>query len=307
VNAYGWSSWAAAAAVGAVLIALAIAARALDSSPKRVALRCAWATLPIGLSALAWLARAEPTGTRMLVLVAGTFVAMKAIALQVHRAAGGRTLPIGRWLLFTLAWFGMNPRTFLTRRPGAGARARAMRLCIRGLRNLIAGAVLIAPARWAGTVWVIPVLMAGLSLVIHFGVLTLVAALLQALGFRARVLFDAPLRSRSLREFWAQRWNRGFAEMTALCVQRPLATRLGRSRALFVSFLASGLLHEVAISLPVGAGFGLPTCYFVLQGILAQRERTAPGRLATLLRVGLPLPLVFHPWFVAGTLVPLLG
>jgi alginate O-acetyltransferase complex protein AlgI len=137
--------------------------------------------------------------------------------------------------------------------------------------------------------------------------LTFATALLQALGFRARVLFDAPLQSRSLQEFWAQRWNRGFAEMTALCVQRPLGRRLGRSRALLGSFLASGLLHELAISLPVGAGYGLPTCYFVLQGLMIQRERKQPGRLATLLKIALPLPLVFHPWFVAETLVPLLG
>jgi len=37
------------------------------------------------------------------------------------------------------------------------------------------------------------------------------------------------------------------------------------------------------------------------------RERGEPGRLATPLRVVLPLPLVFHPWFVRGTIVPLLG
>jgi alginate O-acetyltransferase complex protein AlgI len=92
-----------------------------------------------------------------------------------------------------------------------------------------------------------------------------------------RAPFDAPLRSRSLAEFQAQRWNRSFSEMTALAVQRPLAARLGRHRAMLVSFLVSGLLHEVAISLPVGAGFGLPTCYFVLQGLLVARERGAPA------------------------------
>ena len=90
-------------------------------------------------------------------------------------------------------------------------------------------------------------------------------------------------------------------------MQRPLAQRVGRSRALLASFLASGLLHELAISLPVNAGYGLPTCYFVLQGFMIRRERKQPGRLATLLRIALPLPLVFHPWFVNGTLVPLLG
>jgi len=53
--------------------------------------------------------------------------------------------------------------------------------------------------------------------------------------------------------------------MMALCVQRPLARTVGRRRALLAAFGLSGLLHEVAISLPVQAGFGLPTAYFVLQ------------------------------------------
>ncbi len=296
-----------AAEVLALLAALLLIARALDRAPRHVALRCAWILLPVALVSLALLVNQEPAGTRMLVLTAGTFGAMKAIVLQAHRAAGGRTLPLGRWLLFTLAWFGMNPRTLVTRRPSARGRGRAMQLARRGLRNTAAGILLVLLARWNGTVWAFPVLMVGLSLVFHFGVFTLLAALLQALGFPTRVLFDAPLRARSLAEFWSQRWNRGFAEMTALAVHRPLAARFGRPRALLGSFLASGLLHEVALSLPVGAGFGLPTCYFVLQGLMVQRERVLPSRLATMLRVALPLPLVFHPWFVRGAIVPLLG
>ena len=307
MSAYSWSSAEAATAVAAVLFLLVLVARALDFAPRRKALGCAWSLLPLAVTVLAWLLRREPAGTRMLGFVAGTFVAMKAIVLQAHRAGGGRTLPPERWLFFTLLWFGMNPRTLLARRPGPSARARAAQLCRRATRNTLAGAVLVGLALMAATPWAVPVLMVGLSLVVHFGVLTFAAALLQALGFRARVLFDAPLRSGSLQEFWAQRWNRGFAEMTALCVQRPLAARVGRSRALLGSFLASGLLHELAISLPVGAGYGLPTSYFVLQGLMIRSERKEPGRLATLLRIGLPLPLVFHPWFVAGTLVPLLG
>jgi len=296
-----------AAASGAVVAALVLAARALDRLPARTALVAAWALLPLQLTVLAWLARSEPAGTRMLVLVAGTFVAMKAVVLQAHRADGGRPLALGPWLWFTLPWSGMNPRLFAAARRGANARAGAVELARRGLRNTIAGVVLVGLAVWSGTAWAAPVLMVGLSLVVHFGLFTLLAALLRARGLPVRVLFDAPHRSHSLREFWAQRWNRGFSEMTALAVHRPLASRLGRRRAVWMSFLASGLLHEIAISLPVGAGFGLPTCYFVLQGLLVARERAAPGQLATLLWVVVPLPLVFHPWFVRGTILPLLG
>ena len=264
----------------------------------------AWTFAIALLAATASLCRDADPVVRMLALVLATFLGMKVVVYRAARADGAPRLPPARWACY-LVWFGMNPRAFARR--SAHPRDGVRRLAGRGLRNALLGAAAIFAARSLATTWATPLLMVGLSLVVHFGLFTLLAALLRARGFAVPLLFDAPWRARSAAEFWAVRWNRGFAEMTAIAVQRPLARRMGRDRALLVSFLVSGLLHEVAISAPVDAGYGLPTAYFVLQGLVQRRQADRPSRLSTLVAIALPLPLVFHPWFVAGVVVPLLG
>jgi alginate O-acetyltransferase complex protein AlgI len=89
------------------------------------------------------------------------------------------------------------------------------------------------------------------------------------------------------------------------------AGRLARAGA----FLVSGLLHELAISVPVRAGFGLPTVYFALHAVatgieprLGVRRWPAPlGRLWTWAWVLVPLPLLFHRAFRDGMVLPLFG
>ncbi len=86
-----------------------------------------------------------------------------------------------------------------------------------------------------------------------------------------------------------------------------------------LAFVASGLLHELAISLPVRAGFGLPLLYFVLHGGLtlgedalgrAKRPTESFGWLSRVWVIGwllLPLPILFHPWFLRGVAWPIIG
>ena len=105
--------------------------------------------------------------------------------------------------------------------------------------------------------------------------------------------------------------------MTAIAVYRPLAGRLGTSRALLASFAFSGLLHEMAISLPVRAGFGLPFAYFALHGALVRIERELArhghpmrcrlGRVWTFVWLVAPLPILFHRPFLAGVVWPIAG
>ena len=92
------------------------------------------------------------------------------------------------------------------------------------------------------------------------------------------------------RRVWASsgagEWNLAFSEMTAVAVYRPLSAPLGRGTATLGAFLFSGVLHELAISLPVLAGFGLPSLYFALHGLLVLVKRTArkggaPGQRTT--------------------------
>ena len=65
-------------------------------------------------------------------------------------------------------------------------------------------------------------------------------------------------------------------------------------------FIISGLLHEVAITLPVQSGFGLPTPYFAMHGVLMifEKKWNRPlGKVVALLLVILPLNLLFPPAF----------
>ncbi|MCA9114491.1 MAG: membrane bound O-acyl transferase family-domain-containing protein, partial [Planctomycetaceae bacterium] len=232
------------------------------------------------------------------------------------------------WLMFATGWPGMRPSTFADV-PGPPRRVRS--LLYQGLVNLLAGVVLSLLA-WnviqqsAGSVpspgrllVASALLMPGLSLILHFGLFNLLAGLWRRIGGDCHALFRAPLRSTSLTEFWGRRWNLAFSEMTALTVYRPLRRLTGNRLASIVAFLFSGVLHELAISLPVRQGYGLPTLYFVLHAIAMQIEKVLAdcgkpinssrlaGRCWTAVWLVLPLPLLFHVPFLRGCLWPLLG
>jgi alginate O-acetyltransferase complex protein AlgI len=101
--------------------------------------------------------------------------------------------------------------------------------------------------------------------------------------------------------------------MTRITLFTPLA-RKGKSRlALFLSFLVSGIFHEVALSLPAGSGYGLPMLYFILQSIFVLAERKFIDKLSATMRKAwtfmcllLPFPLLLHPAFIHEILLPFL-
>jgi alginate O-acetyltransferase complex protein AlgI len=80
-------------------------------------------------------------------------------------------------------------------------------------------------------------------------------------------------------------------------------------------FLASGLIHDLVISLPARGGYGLPTAYFILQGLGVAAERSSMGQRLGL-RNGLPAWVfmfvvtaapafwLFHPLFVLRVILP---
>ena len=83
-------------------------------------------------------------------------------------------------------------------------------------------------------------------------------------------------------------------------------------------FLVSGIVHDAVISIPARAGFGLPTLYFVIQGVGVLFERSRAGKgLGT--RSGVtgrvfcaavtlgPIFLLFHRPFVERVVVPMLA
>ena len=67
-----------------------------------------------------------------------------------------------------------------------------------------------------------------------------------------------------------------------------------------MAFIFSGLLHEVALSLSVNTGYGLPTLYFIIQFLLILVEekiwKRKPGKTWVILWLILPLPLLFNKY-----------
>ena len=159
--------------------------------------------------------------------------------------------------------------------------------------------------------------MFGIILMLHFGLFQLLALAWRGAGVPVMPLMREPLRATSLGEFWNARWNTGFHALAREFLFRPMVHRLGGGIALVVAFLVSGLVHELVISLPAQGGFGLPTMYFLLQGLGLLVERSALGR-----RTGLgegprgrtfaiavvagPAFWLFPPVFVHNVILPML-
>jgi alginate O-acetyltransferase complex protein AlgI len=188
----------------------------------------------------------------------------------------------------------MNPKTLAHRgrpRPARSLLREAGWCAALGVLGLAAASRAPLPP-WAG----FTACAIGCSLVVHFGAFALMTAGLRALGFPAERLFVSPWRARTLAEFWGRRWNRGFAELTALAVHRPLR-RFGEGRATAAAFLFSGVLHELAITVPARDGYGMPTLYFAIQAAAVRAERKGGGRTWTWACLLLGLPLVFPAEF----------
>ncbi len=157
--------------------------------------------------------------------------------------------------------------------------------------------------------------MVGLIFLLHFGIFSLLALGWQTLGVRAEPLMCLPALSDSLSDFWGKRWNSAFRDLSFNLLFRPLRQWVGSRWAMMLTFLISGLIHDLVISVPAEGGYGLPTLYFVIQGagVLLEhstlkgwirRRGSWRGRLLTLLVVTAPVPLLFHPAFVLRVIIP---
>lgn len=160
-----------------------------------------------------------------------------------------------------------------------------------------------------------PLGLAGLATIlvaVHLGYSDILSCGMRLLGFPVNRLFDQPLKATSLRDFWSHRWNRPFVEMNKLLFAPLLSGYLSRSNSTLALFLLSGLLHELALSYPVSAGFGGPLLYFLVQGLGMRIEKSFKERarwksqLWTWGVLLLPLPLLFHQSFRAELVLPLI-
>jgi alginate O-acetyltransferase complex protein AlgI len=152
-------------------------------------------------------------------------------------------------------------------------------------------------------------------LLLHFGLFHLLSVGWRALRVDAPPIMNAPLRSTSISEFWGRRWNAAFNDLALRLVFRRAVRPLGIVGATLFAFLLSGLVHELVISLPAGAGFGLPSGYFLLQGLGVLTERSAAGQriglrtglrgwIFTIIVVAGPAFWLFHPPFLSKVILP---
>jgi hypothetical protein len=260
---------------------------------------------------------AWPPWLVMWLLAAGLYAGLKWLTWWQTPAAA----PWWRHAAYLVLWPGMDAPAFL----GAAERQRVERPT--------AGEWLFAAAKLllgAALVWVVSPLvspewdlargwigMVGFVFIAHFGVIHLASCLWRSLGIDARPLMNWPIAATSVSDFWGRRWNTAFRDLTHRFFFVPLERRVGAGWALAIGFLASGLVHDLVISVPAGAGYGLPTLYFLLQGgaIFAQRSRLGRtlglarrwrGRLFAIVVVLGPAGMLFHPPFVRSVVLQLL-
>lgn len=155
--------------------------------------------------------------------------------------------------------------------------------------------------------------LASLLMIVHFGYADMLTTLIRLAGWNTNPLFNEPLKSTSLRDFWSNRWNLAFVEMDRILFLKGLRNLLGVRAAVFGVFLISGLLHDLCISYSSGGGWGLPTIYFILHGFAVLAEGLVLGKKApkavqiawTWAWLLLPLPLLFTAQFRGAFIEPL--
>lgn len=284
----------------------------------------AWLVLMLVIPTIYCIFNHEHPVLKMLGIIATTFTAMKVITAAVDYSDKKTKIKLIPWLAFALGWAGMRAQPFETL--GNPALPNAWSMIRFGIGRVVAGLLLIALAHGivalhldSGLTYVLvsPLLLIALSLVLHFGLLSIGAGQWRVMGVNTYLLFRQPAKSMSLTEFWGKRWNLAFIEMTSVAIFRPLRYKIGKQGAMVVAFLFSGVLHELALSVPVNSGYGLPMLYFIIQGIVLLIEKKLISTEAAFFKhpvlariwvftwLVLPMPLLFHTQFIKLVVWPL--
>ncbi|MBI2487064.1 MAG: hypothetical protein HYW01_08905 [Deltaproteobacteria bacterium] len=223
------------------------------------------------------------------------------------------------WLSFGyfIGWPGIDAEAFLDRRtkikkPNPTTWYIAVLKTVLGV-VLLWGIARLIPSNQTLLVGWVGIL--GLLFLGFFGIFHISALLWQSLGINAQPIMNSPALATTLTNFWGTRWNLAIHKLAQDLVFEPLLHRLGVAGATFMTFLASGLAHELITSLPAKAGYGLPTAYFILQslGVLLERSnlgrrlslaRGLTGRVFAFIFTACPFFLLFHPPFVTHVIIP---
>jgi hypothetical protein len=252
----------------------------------------------------------------MWLLAAAMFAGLKILTLSDSAAIGSASTR--RIAGYLLAWPGLDAERFLS---GARATGPSRVEWLSAATKTLAGAVLLMTATtlidrapplvwgWVG--------MIGIVMGAHFGVFHLLSAAWRQCGVDAPPIMDRPALAASAGQLWGRRWNRAFRDLASRYLFRPIVPAVGTATATMAVFAFSGMLHDLVISVPAQQGFGLPTSYFLIQGLAELFEhcrlgkrlglgRGVIGRIFCLSVALAPLPLLFHGAFVKNVAVPML-
>lgn len=262
-----------------------------------------------------------PGWLAMLVISLSILFALKSIVLVDyfrHAATRPRVRAVAMWFL---AWPGLNARDFFNRLATSslsvplGEWFFATVKCLFGVVCIVWPVPAVADWNRLAAGWLA---MFGLLMLFHFGGFHLLALAWRMNGRSVQPLMHRPLLATSVNDFWSRRWNLAFRDFATQFVMRPLARRWSAQVGLWGCFVFSGLVHELAISVPARSGFGLPLGYFVLQALGVSIERSAIGKrigfshgwqgwLFAFLLIGPPAFMLFHPPFLTRVVLPLVG
>lgn len=137
-----------------------------------------------------------------------------------------------------------------------------------------------------------------------FGYSNLFCGLFRLFEIGIEVPFGDVFETQSLRDFWGHRWSRPFVNAAKRLFYKPLKRYLPRRSLQFSVFLISGIFHDMFMSLPVDAGYGKCTAYFLIQGLAVIFEEqflkkyfdrhSGWGGVWAFSVILVPLPLLFH-------------
>lgn len=272
----------------------------------RIAVWTVWLQLVVCVALTYYFSAGTLPVARMLSLIISLFLSVKTVVYLHSRFQ----LSFVKWCCFALLWVGMNPKVIS---PNRQLRQIPFTVLRTGLLNIGLGLILLWGVHWLMAfpnfyypAWFLS--LVGFSMVFHFGLINIMVFCWRIAGVNVVAPFRSPLLSKTLSAFWSKDWNYAFVEMNAIAIYRPLRHYVTEPEALILTFLVSGIFHEIAITCPVGYGFGGPLVYFACQGILVCLEKqflfkfpkimSAYGRLYLFLSLVLPLPLLFPPAFV---------
>lgn len=246
------------------------------------------------------------------------FAVIKLHVLTNYRKSNSRPglLEVAAWFV---GWPGLDAKAFFSARtvdrPGTlewmfavakigfgGWMLVWMATALRPTSDLLAG--------WAALI--------GIVFLLHFGSFHFAALFWQTRGRNVKPIMNGPVLATSVTEFWSRRWNLAFRDYASPFLFVPLMRRTNSVAAVLIGYTFSGLVHELAISVPAKAGYGFPTLYFLIQGLAMLIERAADkrgvritnGLRGWLWTATITVPaayLLFHPPFIRAIVLPVVN